>query len=159
MGQVRIDGFNASLKSALRNLKSAILMGALLFALCTSAAAQQTGKIFRIGFLDNSTASGMAGLLETFRRELTKLGWLEGKNITIEYRFAEQKPERLPELAADLVRLKVDLIVVSGISAALVAKKATATIPIVMTTAGDPVYSGLVASLARPGGMSPGCRI
>ena len=79
---------------------------AMLLAFCLSAAAQQPGKIFRMGFLDSSTASGMAGLLETFRRELTKLGWVEGKNITIEYRFAEQNTERLPELAADLVRLK-----------------------------------------------------
>ena len=76
--------------------------------------AQQPGKIFRIGFLDASTASGSAVLVEAFRQELSKLGWIEGKNITIEYRFAEQKSERLPELAADLVRLKVDLIVVSG---------------------------------------------
>ena len=76
--------------------------------------AQQTGKIFRIGFLDASTASGSAVLVKAFRQELSKLGWIEGKNITIEYRFAEQKRERLPELAADLVRLKVDLIVVSG---------------------------------------------
>ena len=86
----------------------------LLFALCGSVDAQQTGKIFRIGFLDESTASGIAVLLEAFRQELSKLGWIEGKNITVEYRFAEQKNERLPELAADLVRLKVDLIVVSG---------------------------------------------
>ena len=89
---------------------------ALRFALCAlrSADAQQTGKVFRIGFLDSSTASGSAVLLEAFRQELSKLGWIEGKNITIEYRFAEEKHERLPELAADLVRLKVDLIVVSG---------------------------------------------
>ena len=79
-----------------------------------SAEAQQTGKVFRIGFLDTSTASGSAVLVEAFRQELSKLGWIEGKNITIEYRFAEQKIERLPELAADLVRLKVDLIVTSG---------------------------------------------
>ena len=78
------------------------------------ANAQQPGKIFRIGFLDNSTASGIAVLLEAFRQELSKLGWIEGKNLTIEYRFAEQKRERLPELAADLVRLNVDLIVVTG---------------------------------------------
>ena len=87
---------------------------AMLFTLCDSVDAQQTGKIFRIGFLEPSTASGSAVLLEAFRQELRKLGWIEGKNITIEYRFAEQKPERLPELAADLVRLKVDLIVVTG---------------------------------------------
>ena len=72
--------------------------------------AQQTGKIFRIGVLDPSTASGSAVLWEAFRQELSKLGWIEGKNITIEYRFAEQKNERLPELAAELVRLKVDLL-------------------------------------------------
>src|SRR5262245_20789075 len=76
--------------------------------------AQQTGKVFRVGVLDGSTASGMAGLLETFQQEMRKLGWIEGKNIVIEYRFAEQKPERLPELVADLLRLKVDLIAVTG---------------------------------------------
>ena len=116
----------------------------------------KSGKIFRIGFLDPSTASGSAVLVEAFRQELSKLGWIEGKNITIEYRFAEQKPERLPELAADLVRLKVDLIVVSGTPAALAAKRATTTIPIVMANAGDPVAAGLVASLARPGGNVTG---
>ena len=94
--------------------------------------------------------------MEAFRQELSKLGWIEGKNITIEYRFAEQKTERLPELAADLVRLKVDLIVVTGTPSALAAKSATTTIPIVMASAGDPVGSGLVASLARPGGNVTG---
>ena len=113
-------------------------------------------KILRIGFLDPSTASGSAVLVEAFRQELSKLGWIEGKNITIEYRFAEQKNERLPELAADLVRLKVDLIVVTGTPAALAAKKATTTIPIVMANAADPVGAGLVASLARPGGNVTG---
>ena len=87
---------------------------AMLFALCVSAQAQQAGKIFRIGFLDPSTAAGSAVLVDAFRQELSKLGWIEGKNITIEYRFAEQKTERVPELAADLVRLKVDLIVGAG---------------------------------------------
>ena len=113
-------------------------------------------KIFRIGFLDTSTASGSAVLVEAFRQELSKLGWIEGKNIAIEYRFAEQKNERLPELAADLVRLKVDLIVVAGTPPALAAKRATTTIPIVMANAGDPVGAGLVASLARPGGNVTG---
>jgi putative ABC transport system substrate-binding protein len=129
---------------------------AMLFALCLPADAQQPGKIFRIGFLDNSTASGSAVSLETFRQELSKLGWIEGRNITIEYRFAEQKVERLPELAAELVRLKVDLIVASGGPTPLAAKEATNTIPIVMTSAPDPVGSGLVASLARPGGNITG---
>jgi putative tryptophan/tyrosine transport system substrate-binding protein len=120
------------------------------------ASAQQTGKVFRIGYLDNSTASGSAVLLESFRQEMSKLGWIEGKNISIEYQFAEQKNERLPELAADLVHLKVDLIVTSGGTAPLAAKKATSTIPIVMTGSVDPVGSGLVASLARPGGNVTG---
>ncbi len=130
---------------------------AVAFALCGAVAeAQQAGKIFRIGYLDNSTAAGSAVLLEAFRQELSKLGWIEGKNITIEYRFAEQKLERLPALAADLVRLKVDLIVTSGGPTPLVAKKATSTIPIVMTVSTDPVAEGLIASLARPGGNITG---
>ena len=129
---------------------------ALLFAFCSSAAAQQTGKIFRIGFLDASTASGSAVLVAAFRQELRKLGWIEGKSIIIEYRFAEQKAERQLELAGDLVRLKADLIVVSGTPAALAAKRATTTIPIVMASVGDPVTAGLVASLARPGGNVTG---
>ena len=90
------------------------LLANVIVVSTAAADAQQPGKIFRIGFLDNSTASGSAVLVDAFRQELSKLGWIEGKNITIEYRFAEQKPERLPELAADLVRLKVDLIVASG---------------------------------------------
>jgi putative ABC transport system substrate-binding protein len=112
---------------------------AILLAFCSSTHAQQTGKIFRIGFLDAGTAAGSAGLLDTFWQEMRKLGWIEGKNITTEYRFAEGKTERRPELAADLVRLKVDLIVVSWTGAALAAKSATTTIPIVMTNSGDPV--------------------
>src|SRR5262252_6341853 len=107
------------------------VVGALLFALCLPAQAQQTGKIFRIGFLERSTASGMAVLLDAFRQELSKLGWIEGKNIAIEYRFAEQKLERLPELAAELVRLKVDVIVTGGSGPTRYAKEATMTIPIV----------------------------
>jgi ABC-type uncharacterized transport system substrate-binding protein len=98
----------------------------------------------------------MAVLLEAFRQDMSKLGWIEAKNITIEYRFAEQKNERLPELAADLVRLKVDVILVAATPPALAAKRATTTIPIVIANAGDPVGSGLVASLARPGGNVTG---
>jgi putative ABC transport system substrate-binding protein len=135
-------------------MKSNLLFWLLITVLLITAPlaeAQQAGKIFRIGLLDPSTASGMSVLVDTFRQELTKLGWVEGENITIEYRFAEQKPERTPELAADLVRLKVDLIVVAGNVAALVAKRATATVPIVMANSGDPAADGLIASLARPG--------
>jgi putative ABC transport system substrate-binding protein len=144
-------------------ISKATALGAMFFALCSlllapcsAADAQQAGKIPRIGFLDNSTASGIAVLLEAFRQELSKLGWIEGKNITIEYRFAEHKNERLPELAAELVRLKVDLIVTSGGPTPLAAKKATSTIPIVMTSSADPVGAGLVTSLARPGGNVTG---
>ena len=129
---------------------------ALLFALCGSVNGQQPGKIFRIGYLEQSTASGNVVLLEAFWQEMRKLGWVEGKNITIEYRFAEQKPELRPELAADLVRLKVDLIVATDTPSALAAKSASTTIRIVMTNVGDPVVAGLVASLARPGGNVTG---
>jgi putative ABC transport system substrate-binding protein len=129
----------------------------MLFTLCSFAHAQQPGKVFRIGILDPTTTSGSAVVWEPLRQELSKLGWIEGKNIAIEYRFAENKgPERLTELAADLVRLKVDLIVTSGVPPALEAKKATSTIPIVMASALDPVALGLVASLARPGGNVTG---
>ena len=133
-----------------------VALCAMLFPLCGSVDGQQTGKVPRIGFLDNSTASGSAVNLEAFRQEMSKLGWIEGKNIAFEYRFAKQKNERLPELAADLVRLKVDLIVVSGGLLALAAKKATTTIPIVMANVGDHVGFGLVASLARPEGNVTG---
>ena len=128
----------------------------MLLAPCSSVDAQQTGKVFRIGFLVASTAASNAGLLETFRQEMGKFGWVEGKNIAFEYRYGEQKPERLPELAKDLARLKVDVILVVATPAALAAKEATSSIPIVMVNAGDPVGVGLVASLARPGGNITG---
>jgi putative ABC transport system substrate-binding protein len=98
----------------MRNKFFCLALSSMLLALSVSAEAQQTGKIFRIGFLDNSSASGNAPLLEAFRQEMRKLGWIEGKNFTFEYRFAEGKFDRLPDLAADLVRLKVDLIMASG---------------------------------------------
>jgi putative ABC transport system substrate-binding protein len=140
-----------------------IALCAVLFALCSlllaprsAVQAQQPGKVFRIGFLDNSTASGIAVLLDAFREELRKLGWIEGKNITIEHRFAEQRNERLPELAAELVRLKVDLILTTGGPPSLAAKRATTSIPIVMTNPADPVGEDIVSSLARPGGNVTG---
>ena len=136
---------------------STFALCALLFVLCGSVHAQQKDKVFRIGFLDPSNASGSAVVVDVFRQELSKLGWIEGKNITMEYRFAENKgPERIAELAAELVLLKVDLIVTSGVPPALEAKKATTTIPIVITNFTDPVALGLVASLARPGGNVTG---
>src|SRR5262245_518185 len=126
-----------------------ILFVVVQLAVGVMAYAQQPGKIFRVGILDGA---GSAVLWDAFRQELSKLGWVEGKNITFEYRFAEQKPEHLPELAAELVRLKVDLIAVPATPPALAAKKATTTIPIVMRNTTDPVAAGLIASLARPGG-------
>jgi putative tryptophan/tyrosine transport system substrate-binding protein len=152
------DSCSGNLKSKIENLKWVEVV-AIVLALTMWGArveAQPTGKIFRMGILDPSTASGSAVLWEALRQELSKLGWIEGKNIAIEYRFAEQKPERLPELAADLARLKVDLIVVSGTPPALAAKNATTAIPIVMINTPDPVALGLVASLARPGGNVTG---
>ena len=128
-----------------------LVLCVLLLLLSFPVQAQQTEKTFRIGFLDSGTASGSAMIVETFRQELRRLGWIEGKNITIEHRFDEQKPERLPELAAELVSLPVDLIVVGGNNAIVAAKKATATIPIVMAASSDPVELGMVASMARPG--------
>jgi ABC-type uncharacterized transport system substrate-binding protein len=129
----------------------------MLMALPIPARAQQAGKSLRIGFLDGSTAYGMTVLVEAFRQELRKLGWIEGKNITIDYRYAENRgSDRLSELAADLVRVKVDLIVVTSAPTTLAAKNATNAIPIVMTSAADPVGTGLVASLARPGGNVTG---
>jgi ABC-type uncharacterized transport system substrate-binding protein len=139
----------------MKNTFIAIALFAMLFAPCVCVNAQ-TGKVVRIGFLDDSSASSIVVRLETFRQELSKLGWINGKNVTIEYRFAEGKLERLPELAADLVRLKVDLILVRSTGPALAAKSATTTIPIVMASGGDPVGAGLVASLARPGGNVTG---
>jgi putative tryptophan/tyrosine transport system substrate-binding protein len=135
---------------------SSFLVIALLVAYSFSVQAQPTGKIPRIGRLDGSTASGSAVLWEAFHEELTKLGWIEGKNIMIEYRFAEQKRERLPELAAELVRLKVDVIVAAGRASGLAAKNATTSIPIVVASFPNPVSSGLVATLARPGGNVTG---
>jgi putative ABC transport system substrate-binding protein len=138
-----------------KKLSFFIIIAAML-VLVHFADAQQAGKIFRIGVLDNTTASGSAVRLRAFWREVRNLGWIEGKNITIEYRFSEGKNDRLPELAADLARLKVDLIVVTTTASALAAKSATTTIPIVMTTSADPVAAGLIASLARPGGNVTG---
>ena len=133
------------------------LLATFFLTTVSLAEAQQAGKIFRIGFLDTSTASGSAVLVKAFLQELSTLGWIEGKNFTIEYRFGESKgSEHLRELAADLVRFKVDLIMTTSGLPALAAKKVTTTIPIVMANAGDPVGEGLVTSLARPGGNVTG---
>ena len=127
-----------------------VALWAMLFALCAAAEAQQTKKIPRLGFLAGGSRAGDALLLNAFWRRMNELGYVEGKNITAEYRFAEGALQRLPDFAAELVRLNVDIILGPG-SGVLAAKNATKTIPVVLTHAGDPVGSGLVASLAKPG--------
>ncbi len=121
-----------------------------------TADAQQPAKIHRIGFLHPSSSTAVGQHVAAFRQGLRELGYVEGQNIAIEYRYAEGQPERLPDLAAELVGLKVDLIVASTTPASLAAGRATTTIPIVITNAGDPLGSGLVASLARPAGNITG---
>ena len=129
---------------------------ALLFALGVSAQAQQPAKVPRIGYLTNESLSALSARTEAFRQGLRELGYLEGKNIVIEWRDAEGKLDRLNELAVELVRLRVDVIVTAGGLATRSAKEATMTIPIVMTQERDPVSSGFIASLARPGGNITG---
>ncbi len=128
---------------------------AMLFALSFPAQAQQTGKVPRIGYLSAASRSALTARTEAFRQGLRDLGYVEGKNIAIEYRYAEGKLDRLSGLAAELVGLKVNAIVTTGTTPGRAAMQATTTIPIV-TTVGDPVGAGLVASLARPGGSFTG---
>lgn len=118
--------------------------------------AQPAAKVWRIGYLDQGSKAINGAFLDGLRQGLRELGWVEGRNIVIEARFAEGKTEQLPALATDLVRLKVDLIATSTTPAALAAKQATTTIPIVIGFAADPVGSGIVASLAHPGGNITG---
>jgi putative ABC transport system substrate-binding protein len=129
---------------------------AMLSALCASAEAQQPTKIPRIGYLGGGSPSSSPARIEAFRQGLRELAYVEGKTIVVEYRYAEGKPDRDRELAAELVRLKVDLIVTTGPTATRAAKEATTTVPIVMASDTDPVGNGFVASLARPGGNITG---
>ena len=133
------------------------LLATVLLATVSSAEAQQPTKIPRIGYLSTNTPAAMSTRTEAFRQGLRELGYVEGKNIVIEYRYAEGQRDRLPTLAAELVRLNVDIIVsAGGNGTASPAKQATHTIPIVMTNVTDPVGTGFVASLARPGGNITG---
>src|SRR5437879_6557700 len=135
---------------------SSILVVAVLLAVGVIADAQQPTKIPRIGFIVGTSPTANAARVEAFRQGLRELGYVEGKTIVIEWRSAEGKLDRLPALAAELVRLKVDIIVTSGPTVTRAAKEATVTIPIVFAQDGDPVASGFVASLARPGGNITG---
>src|SRR5262245_31022781 len=128
----------------------------MLFGLCLPAEAQQPPKIPRIGYLVSAFPSSTPARIEAFRQGLRELGYVEGKNIVIGYRYAEGKLDRLPPLVAELVRLKVDVIVTTGTLVTRAVKEATVTIPIVMAQDSDPVGSGFVASLARPGGNITG---
>jgi putative tryptophan/tyrosine transport system substrate-binding protein len=133
-----------------------LALSAVLFALCVPASAQQPKKVPRIGFLTTVSPSAIADRIEAFRQGLRELGYVEGKNIVIEYRYAEGKLDRLPALAAELVRLKVDVIVTGGPTVTHAAKEVTFAIPIIMGFDNDPVGNGFVASLARPGGNITG---
>jgi putative ABC transport system substrate-binding protein len=133
-----------------------LVAAALVLISVHLAEAQQTKKVPRIGYLNGASPSAISARIEAFRQGLRELGYVEGKNIVIEWRHAEGKLDRLPALAAELVRLKVDIIVSAGSTSTRSVKEATVTIPIVMTQDSDPVGSGHVASLARPGGNITG---
>jgi putative ABC transport system substrate-binding protein len=131
-----------------------IALGILLGSL--AAQAQQTGNVYRIGFLGNSTAALEANLVGPFREGLRDLGYVEGRNVLIEYRWAEGKYDRFPALIGELLALKVAVIVTAGTPATLAVKKATTSVPLVMTAVGDPVGTGIVPSLSHPGGNITG---
>ena len=131
-----------------------ISLGILLGSL--AAQAQQTGNVYRIGFLGNSTAALEANLVGPFREGLRDLGYVEGRNVLIEYRWAEGKYDRFPALIGELLALKVAVIVTAGTPATLAVKKATTSVPLVMTAVGDPVGTGIVPSLSHPGGNITG---
>ena len=141
---------------AMKKAVPSILVAVVLLALGVIAEAQQTGKVPRIGYLSPTSPSVSPTRIEAFRQGLRELGYVEGKNIVIEYRYAEGKFDRLPALAAELVRFKLDLIVTTGPTVTRAAKEATTTVPIVMATDTDPVGNGFVTSLARPGGNITG---
>jgi len=151
---LRIDGWRKIAAMRRRVFLGSLGLGVLAAPL--AAEAQQPGKIARIGRLSPLSAPADAPIREGLRQGLRDLGWVEGQNLTIENRFAEGNVRRLAELAAELVRLKVDVIVTGSVPAAAAARNATTTIPIVMVMTGDPLASGLVPSLARPGGNLTG---
>src|SRR5262245_44078531 len=148
----KILGFHRAAESAMRKYARYLAFGAMFCALCATAGAQQSAKIPKLGFLGARTAAFSASSLEGVLRELRALGYVEGKNITVEPRYADNKLDRLPILASELVRLNVDVLLTPGTPGALAAQGATKTIPIVFYFLGDPIAFGLVDSLARPGG-------
>jgi putative ABC transport system substrate-binding protein len=145
-----------SLGSSMRRREFITLLGGAAATWPLTARAQQPPKMPTIGFLGAGTSSVGSQWTAAFVQRLRELGWVEGRNVTIEYRWAEGRPERYREIATEFVRLKVDVIVTSGTPQVLATKQATSVIPIVFARAGDPVANGLVASLARPGGNVTG---
>ena len=146
-------------KSKIQNLKSLAVIASLILGLLAAplaAEAQQPGKIVRVGLLAGGSPASMAPYVDALREGLRELGYVEGRNLAIEARYAEGKAERVAELAAELVRLKVHVIVSGAISAIRTAKDATSTIPLVMAAVADPLESEIVGSLARPGGNITG---
>ena len=156
MKQFWIFDFGFSIGRSKRKKILFLALWVVVFGFCAAAGAQQPGKVPQIGFLMGTFPSANTARIEALRQGLRELGYMEGKNIVIEYRWAEGKFDRLPDLAAELVRLKVDVIVTSGPATTLPAKAATKTIPIVMGFDNDPVGNGFVANLARPGGNITG---
>ena len=139
-----------------RRVRVALAVCVLMGALPLAREAQSAGKLYRVGVLDAVGESSNAANLSAFRQGLRELGYVEGRNLVIEYRSADGRPERFVDLAKELVRLEVDVIVTRGASAALAARHVTGTIPIVVASSGDPVFAGLAASLTRPGGNVTG---
>ena len=156
VGSIRLRASLEYASTPIPRLRFCLILCVLLFALCFPAEAQQPKKVPRIGYLSPASTSGSTASLEAFRQGLRESGYVEGKNIIIEYRWAEGKLDRLPELSTELVNLGVDIIVTVGTPPVLAAKRATSTIPIVAANADNLVELGVVASLARPGGNVTG---
>ncbi|MBI2318241.1 MAG: ABC transporter substrate-binding protein [Betaproteobacteria bacterium] len=140
----------------IKRRKLLLALGLSMLSAAVPCLAQQQAKVWRIGFLGQSSAAGSADRVEAFRAGLREFGYLEGKSLNIEFRWAEDRYEQLPALAAELARLKPDVIVTHGAAGVRAAKSATTAIPVVMANVGDPVATGLVASLAQPGGNVTG---
>src|SRR5271165_2400414 len=152
----RIQYCLLSLGADMRRREFITLLGGAATAWPLAVRAQQTGKLPTIGFFSLGSAAAVSSWVVALVQRLNELGWIEGRTVAIEYRWADGRSERLAEIAAELVRRKVDVIVTHSTAPVIAAKQATATIPIVFTAAADPVGNGLIASLSRPGGNVTG---
>src|SRR5262245_22929973 len=154
LGQIMRTRAGRTVRATVTTLSLLLTLSIPVVSLAVDA--QPAGEVRRVGLLSNSSPKSSVRFVDEFRQGLRELGWVEGRNIVIEYRWAEGTSDRLPALAAELVRLKVDVLVVGSSPAAMAAKNATGTIPIVLAGVADPVRQGLVTSLARPGGNVTG---